>query len=219
MTVPAQPNMIEAQRFISGSGSDKLNIMVDAINGMRQAVAPPRQLFLGQPVPFINARITSSAGLDYEWVQVEPAGAGGWAVMPSGLTSEVLGPAKEMNAVAGLADGLIIRVFAALGADGVVSYWFIAPTPGGVFPVKVQQTGGAAYPPTFTYTVRTLQWNGASGGEILGTSVSLARPRPDIAMIAQPGSTGYGIAFYDGTTLQLWDAGEVIDTETCPEED
>jgi hypothetical protein len=218
MTVPAQVNTIEAQRFVSGAGSDKLNIMVDAINGMRQAVAPPRQEFLGKPVPFINARITSSAGLDYQWVQVEPAGAGGWAVMPDGLTSTVLGPAKEMNSTSGLADGLLIRVFAALGGDGVVSYWFIAPAPGGMFPVKVEKTGGDAYPPTFTYTVRTLPWNGTSGGETLGTNVALARPRPNIAMIAQTGSVGYGVAFYDGLALRLWDAGEVIDTDVCPEE-
>jgi hypothetical protein len=221
MTVAAQPNTIEAQRFISGAGSDKLNILVDAVNGMRQAVAPPRQEFLGKPVPFINARIDSSSGLDYEWAQVEPAAAGGWAVMPDGLTSAVLGPAKEMNGTAGLADGLLIRVFAALGDDGVVSYWFIAPAPGGMFPVKVQQTGGSngtdTTAATYTYTVRTLAWNGTSGGETLGTGVALSRPREIGFVTVQAGSTGYGVAFYDGLTLRLWDAGEIYGTEECPE--
>jgi hypothetical protein len=221
MTVPAQPNTIEAQRFISGAGSDKLNILVDAVNGMRQAVAPPRQLFLGQPVPFINARIDSSSGLDYQWTQVEPAAAGGWAVMPDGLTSAVLGPAKEMNGTAGLADGLLIRVFAALGSDGVVSYWFIAPAPS-TFPVKVQQTGGAQGTSTtaasYTYTVRSLAWNGTTGGETLGTGVAVSKPRDNGLVTVQAGSTGYGVAFYDGLTLRLWDAGEKYQTDGCPEE-
>jgi hypothetical protein len=141
--------------------------------------------------------------------------------MPSGLTSEVLGPAKEMNAVAGLADGLIIRVFAALGSDGNVSYWFIGPPsdPDFTFPVKVQQTGGSqgtgTTPASYTYTVRTLAWNGTSGGETLGTGVAQSRPRPNGRVTFQAGSTGYGVAFYDGSTLRLWDAGEIPITNEC----
>lgn len=93
----------------------------------------------------------------------------------------------------------------------------IAAGPGGqapMFPVKVEKTGGsngtATTAASYTYTVRSL------AGDVLGTGVSLARPRPAGAMVHQTGSSGYGLAFYDGTTLKLWDAGEVPETGTCP---
>jgi hypothetical protein len=95
------------------------------------------------------------------------------------------------------------------------------PTQPAMFPVKVEEDGGAngtdTTAATYTYTVRTLPWNGTSGGEVLGTTVPVSRPREIGYVITQAGSTGYGVAFYDGTTLRLWDAGEIYGTEECPE--
>lgn len=92
----------------------------------------------------------------------------------------------------------------------------------GVFPVKVQNDGGADGddddPATYTYTVRTIQWNGTSGGAVLGTAVALGRPRPAGKVIVQAGSQGYGMAFYDEDgALVLWDAGEIENTRDCTE--
>lgn len=85
--------------------------------------------------------------------------------------------------------------------------------PSGAFPVQVEKTGGsngtATTPASYTYTVRDLQ------GNTLGTAVPVTRPRPNGEMTYQAGSSGYGLAFYasDGSTLILWDAGEIESTE------
>lgn len=83
----------------------------------------------------------------------------------------------------------------------------------GKFPVKVQKDGGSdgstSSAASWTYTVRDLN------GNTLGTGITLSRPRPKGVMIYQAGSSGYGDAFYDGSTLKLWDAGEVEDTGAC----
>lgn len=80
------------------------------------------------------------------------------------------------------------------------------------FPVTVEKDGGAngtaTTVATYTYTVRT-----PDGVTTLGTAVALTRPRAKGMVIFQPSNTGYGLAFYRGTTLILWDAGEVEDTD------
>jgi len=92
-------------------------------------------------------------------------------------------------------------------------------SPGGFFPVKVQQTGGSNGTNTtaasYTYTVRSIAWNGSTGGTTLGTGVAVSRPRMNGAVTVQSGSTGYGTAFMDGSTLVLWDAGEKLNTAGC----
>ena len=89
--------------------------------------------------------------------------------------------------------------------------------PRGVFPVTVEKTGGAdgtqTTPATWSYTVRCKGWDGTAA--TLGTGVSLARPRPNGKMTFQAGSAGFGEAFYDGVTLKLWDAGEVMNLGVC----
>lgn len=89
----------------------------------------------------------------------------------------------------------------------------------GLFPVKVEKTGGTNGTNTtaasYTYTVRSIGWNGTDGGTTLGTGVAVSRPRMNGAVTFQAGSTGYGVAFMDGSTLVLWDAGEKLNTAGC----
>lgn len=91
--------------------------------------------------------------------------------------------------------------------------------PGVHFAVKVEKTGGSdgtkTTKATWTYTVRTIAWNGSSGGDTLGTGMAVTRPRANGKRAFQAGSTGYGVAFYDNGTLKLWDAGEVKGTAGC----
>jgi hypothetical protein len=82
---------------------------------------------------------------------------------------------------------------------------------GQMFAVKVSNPSGSNGTTTtaanYTYTVKDL------AGNTIGTGVALSRPRPNGAVTTQ--SDGYGVAFYDGTTLKLWDAGEIPQTATC----
>jgi len=79
-----------------------------------------------------------------------------------------------------------------------------------VFAVTVTQTGGSNGSKTsaasYTYTVKTLD------GTTIGTSVALAKTRPYGLVTA---GSSYGLAFYDGTTLKLWDAGEYPGSGGC----
>jgi hypothetical protein len=79
------------------------------------------------------------------------------------------------------------------------------------FPVKVTKTGGSDGTNTtaasWTYTVKNLD------DVELGTGVSLAKPRPYGKMTY---GSSHGLAFYDGATLKLWDAGEVPGSVHCP---
>lgn len=92
----------------------------------------------------------------------------------------------------------------------------IPPTSRGIFPVRVVQVGGAdgsgSSAATWTYDVYRPSGNPAADateGQKIGTAVAVSKPRPNGKMI--PGDK-YGLAFYDGTTLTLWDAGEKEDT-------
>lgn len=97
---------------------------------------------------------------------------------------------------------------------GVPTVLVNAGQSGGLFVVKVEKDGGtngsATTAASYTYTVRSLD------GETLGTAVPVALPRPNGMVTYQGGSDGYGLAFYDGETLKLLDAGEVPETDTCP---
>lgn len=92
-----------------------------------------------------------------------------------------------------------------------------------LFPVRVVQTGGADgdgdSAATWTYDVYALTGDPADDpeedGTLLASDVNLRNvsdgQRPNGTMIA---GDNYGLAFYDGTTLVLWDAGEKEDTGT-----
>lgn len=102
-----------------------------------------------------------------------------------------------LHLVNGVAD--VVEVHAGVDENGAAYWWFDAPNP---FPVKVTQTGGSNGTGTtaasYTYTVTTL-------GDIqLGTSIAQEKPRENGSVTAGT----KGIAYYDGTTLKLWDAGE-----------
>lgn len=102
------------------------------------------------------------------------------------------------------------RIGIPVGVDTTSGKTIIALLPRGLFPVKLTVAGGAngtgAAPATYTYDVKTL------AGDLLASAVSLARPR----MGGECNSTnGYGMAFYDGATLKLWDAGETPSITAC----
>lgn len=87
------------------------------------------------------------------------------------------------------------------------------PRVGILFAVIVSNAAGTNGTKTtkanYTYTVTALT------GEQLGTAVPLARPRPNGQVTTLSGSPAYGVAFYDGENLRLWDAGEIPSTGGC----
>lgn len=168
--------------------------------------------------PFV-AKITGSSGAAFAWTEQQQQNATTWGDKPNGRSGTTsANPAYELNGNQSLATNTLVWMHQEVDTSNAVRFWFVLP--GYTFPVKVQQTGGgngtSITKATYTYTVRSLPWNGTSGGATLGTVVSQSKPRPNGSMVPQSGSTGYGLAFYDGTTLKLWDAGEVPATESCP---
>ena len=169
----------------------------------------------------ILARITGRSGATYSWVEAYYSTPGTIADLTGGRTGT--NNAREVSGREDIATDSYVLLIDENAGDGVQVFWFLAAgNPAATFAVKVEQTGGANGTATtaasYTYTVRTLPWNGTSGGETLGTNIALSRPRENGLVTVQAGSTGYGIAFYDGTTLVLWDAGEIYTTEECDEE-
>jgi hypothetical protein len=110
--------------------------------------------------------------------------------------------------------------------DGSLASRFIE-VPRGLFPVKVAQTGGTqgtqTTPATFTYEVRELAGGGAfypqstseAGGAVAGDDVPVVVQRPNGQFHA---GEDYGIAFWHGPALKLFDAGEtpIRTEEECP---
>jgi hypothetical protein len=76
--------------------------------------------------------------------------------------------------------------------------------------VALTQTAGSNGTKTttasWTYTVKTID-----SATTLGTGVALTRSRPNGT--ASAGTKG--LAYYDGTTLKLWDAGEIYGSASC----
>jgi hypothetical protein len=105
-----------------------------------------------------------------------------------------------------------------MNPDGSLASRFIE-VPRGLFPVKVAKTGGVqgtqTTPATWTYTVRELSGGGefypqsesSADGAIAGEDVEVVLTRPDGQFM--PGED-YGVAFFHGQTLKLWDAGELL---------
>jgi hypothetical protein len=214
MTVPVQPVNPNVPKFVSGPGADKLNLYADAINAMQQGIRPAVQIFGGPGRPIV-AKVTALDGTEYDWIEVELDVDGAWSEKVDGVTSDVLATAQELNLSEDVPIDSIVQIFSALGGTGETTYWFNFSAGAAMFPVKVEQTGGAngtsTTPASYTYTVRSL------GAVVLGTGVVVSRPRDDGAVTVQSGSSGYGVAFYDGTALKLWDAGEKAQSATeCP---
>lgn len=164
------------------------------------------------------AKLTSVSGAAWAWTEQALIGGGVWADAPDGRSGTTsVNPAYELNGNQSAAANTLVVMYEEADAGGTIRYWFVLPNC--FFPVKVQQTGGSNGSKTttasYTYTARSLPWNGTSGGVTLGTGLSLARPRPNGKVTVQSGSTGYGVGFYDGLTFKLWDAGEVPGTIGC----
>lgn len=155
------------------------------------------------------AEITGSSFTAYSWEEQVQGGVGAWSTLSGGRSGTTLiNPAYEINLSRSVPAGTLVWMY-----QGPGFYWFVCPNV--FFPVTVQQSGGSngtvSTPASYTYDVTSLT------GAALGSAVPLARPRPNGAVIYQSGSAGYGVAFYDGLTLKLWDAGEVPDTDACVE--
>jgi hypothetical protein len=163
--------------------------------------------------PFV-ARITGSSGAAFAWNEQGQTAADTWATLTGGRSGTTsVNPAYELNGSQSIATNTLVWMHQEIDTTGALRYWFISPAV--TFPVKVEYTSGLngddSNPAQYLYTVRNL------AGTTIGTSIALGRPRPNGSMIYQAGSSGYGVAFYDGLTLKLWDAGEVPDTGTeCP---
>ena len=171
-----------------------------------------------EPKTVILARITGRTGATYSWVEAYYSTPGTLADLSGGRTGT--DNAREVSGREDVSTDTYVLLIDENAGDGAQVFWFLAAgNPAATFAVKVEQTGGsqgtASTAASYTYTVRTLPWNGTSGGATLGTGVAVSRPRPIGEMTVQAGSTGYGLAFYDGTTLRLWDAGEVEIVEGC----
>jgi hypothetical protein len=83
----------------------------------------------------------------------------------------------------------------------------------GTFPVKIAKDGGAqgtqTAAATWTYTVKTL------AGDTIKATVPLTRPRP-VGTATVQADDSYGLAFYAGGDIKLWDAGEIYGAAPCP---
>jgi hypothetical protein len=83
----------------------------------------------------------------------------------------------------------------------------------GTFPVKIAKDGGSqgtqSAAATWTYTVKTL------AGDTIKATVPLTRPRP-VGTATVQADDSYGLAFYAGGDIKLWDAGEIYGAAPCP---
>jgi len=95
-------------------------------------------------------------------------------------------------------------------ANSDLNPWWMARLPF-AFPVKVEKSDGFAGDKdsdcSYTYTVKTLDGVAVAGG-VAPTKVRL----PKTTYLC---GSDYGLAFYDGTTLKLWDANERPEVSDC----
>lgn len=85
----------------------------------------------------------------------------------------------------------------------------------GVFPVRITQNTGSqgddSTQASYKYRVYALDGTTALDG---GSPIVLTRPR-DVGEVIVQSPLSYGLAFFDGSTLRLWDAGETYLTNNC----
>lgn len=207
---------IVAQQAADGVSLNSGTLFINYVPGAGFTIELPPLNIPAQParLPF-PAKITSTSGAACAWTALVPATPSTWANSTgdsplSGTTS--VNPAYEINGRQGFPANYQVLMWQEQANDGSIVYWFVAPN--SMFPVTVERTGGldgnVSTKATWTYTVRSL-----IGGVTLGSNVSVSRPRPYGSMVYQFGSSGYGVAFYDGAILRLWDAGEVEATYDC----
>ncbi len=199
-----------------------------AVTGAEHSYTPGNGHVLIVPTPNISiparlpfpAKITSTSGAACAWTALAPATLSTWANSTgdsplTGTTST--NPAYEINGRQGFPANYQVLMWQEQANNGDRTFWFVAPNSN--FTVKIEKDGGVdgtvSAAATYTYTVRTLPWNGSSGGAVLGTTVALATPRSFGAVVFQTGSVGYGEVTYDGSTLKLLNAYEVPRTFDC----
>ncbi len=157
------------------------------------------------------AKITSNSSTAHAWTEVVSTGAGTWADKTGGRSGTTsVNPAYEINGRKGLPANWRVIMWEVVDTAGTTRYEFDFAVH--IFPVRVEKITGSAgtktTPCAFLYDFWTLD------GVQIGTSQALAVPRPNGKRIAQAGNTGYGLAFYDGSTAKLLDAYEIPDTGT-----
>jgi len=159
--------------------------------------------------------VSNTGGGDYTITEQwwDPSGAGQWsdATAPLGY---VQAPARDYGSCDWGKAGVIVPFWEQRAIGGALELIVnVEPDPH-TFGVKVTKDGGSAGNKTtqcsFTYTVKDL------AGNTLATAKSPSRPRPLKGAMDPPADNSYGLAFYDGSTLVLWDAGETLDVEACP---
>ena len=132
------------------------------------------------------------------------AGSAGGGRSPAGGPGFAPGPPARPQDVA---DGTA----SVAGPTTFLSHPKPTPKPPEMFFVRVAKTGGGdgskAAAATWTYDLGTL------AGKPLKSGVPQERAR--VVGRVVPGS-GYGLAFFDGAELKLWDAGETGRTGSCP---
>lgn len=102
------------------------------------------------------------------------------------------------------------------GTKWAIVHLGVAPSVG-MIPVKVWQDGGstdgnATSPCDRTYTVQSLD------GVELGTALSPQKKRPPRGKLVVPESDGPGVigtGYFSGSSFNLFDANETLDTEAC----
>jgi hypothetical protein len=130
----------------------------------------------------------------------------GFAAAKAGEAAELqtvaTGPARIVWKESGTGTGKWGLVLLGAGArsDVVLGVW--VEKDGG-------SDGNSTTAASYTYTVKT-----ADQATTLGTTVAVTRPRP-YGKVTYYASGGYGLAFFDGTTLKLWDAGEIPTVGVC----
>jgi len=92
-------------------------------------------------------------------------------------------------------------------------YIMWSPPQAGTFPVKVTQSDGVAGDSdtncTFDYRVANLS------GKVIGHKLTPLWPRYSDTTYVAPAAGSYGVAFYDGKTLRLWQTLEQPQTSDC----
>lgn len=181
----------------------------DAVSGPDGFAASVRKE--SRPISYL-AKITALGAnpTEYKASQVLPDGS---APSNPRVWDGEEGNLPVLNLIAGPHPNIgdIVRVHPGTDSSGQPFWWFISASPV-LFPVKLTsgsgQNGTCESKASYTYNVSTL------AGLQLGTDMTPLVARPTVGPVAQ-GGNGYGTAFYDGSTLHLWSAGEMTDFNDC----
>lgn len=144
-----------------------------------------------------------------DWLDANPHVTAGVAVADFGTFNVTNDDAILWEVSA--ADVLSLAIF--IGIDRVSHKPIFAIPSAGLFPVKIENDGGSqgtsTTAATWTYKIKTLN------ADLIQSGVGLSRPRP-LGTATVQGVNAYGVAFYAGGSIILWDAGEIYGANPCP---